>query len=38
MAPVEVGDPELRAGLAEVRTLIGPLEQRAGRFLSGRGR
>ncbi len=38
MAPVEVGDPELRAGLAEVRTLIGPLEQRAGVFLSGRGR
>lgn len=38
MAPVEVGDPELRAGLAEVRTLIGPVEQRAGRFLSARGR
>lgn len=38
MAPVEVGDPELRAGLAEVRTLIGPVEQRAARFLSGRGR
>jgi hypothetical protein len=38
MAPVEVGDPELRAGLAEVRTLIGPLEQRAGVFLSERGR
>ena len=38
MAPVEVGDPELRAGLSEVRTLIGPVEQRAGRFLSGRGR
>jgi hypothetical protein len=29
MRPVDVGDPELRAGLAEVRTLIGPLEARA---------
>lgn len=38
LAPVEVGDPELRAGLAEVRTLIGPVEQRAVRFLSARGR
>lgn len=25
MMPVEVGDPELRAGLAEVRELVGPL-------------
>jgi hypothetical protein len=29
MRPVEVGDPELRAGLAEVRTLLGPVPQRA---------
>lgn len=38
MAPVEVGDPELRAGLAEVRELIGGLEGRARRFLSTLGR
>jgi hypothetical protein len=25
MLPIEVGDPELRAGLEQVRTLIGPL-------------
>jgi hypothetical protein len=29
MMPVEVGDPELRAGLAEVRGLVGPLAGRA---------
>lgn len=29
MLPVEVGDPELRAGLAEVRELIGELPERA---------
>jgi hypothetical protein len=29
MRPVEVGDPELRAGLAEVRELIGVLPDRA---------
>jgi hypothetical protein len=29
MMPVEVGDAELRAGLAEVRELIGPLPARA---------
>ena len=29
MMPVEVGDPELRAGLAEVRTLLGPVPGRA---------
>lgn len=29
MRPVEVGDPELRAGLAEVRTLLGDLPGRA---------
>jgi hypothetical protein len=28
MRPVEVGDPELRAGLAEVRTLLGELPAR----------
>ena len=38
MMPVEVGDPELRAGLAEVRELIGGLESRAGAFLSTLGR
>ena len=29
MLPVEVGDPELRAGLSEVRTLLAPLPARA---------
>src|SRR4051794_22441664 len=29
MMPVEVGDAELRAGLAEVRELVGPLPDRA---------
>ena len=29
MRPVEVGDPELRAGLAEVRTLLGDVPARA---------
>ena len=29
MMPVEVGDAELRAGLAEVRELVGPLPARA---------
>jgi hypothetical protein len=29
MLPVEVGDPELRAGLAEVRELVGALRARA---------
>jgi hypothetical protein len=29
MLPVEVGDPELRAGLAELRELVGNLAQRA---------
>jgi hypothetical protein len=32
MRPVEVGDPELRAGLAEVRRLIGPVPDRAARL------
>jgi hypothetical protein len=29
MMPVEVGDPELRAGLTEVRELLGPLRARS---------
>lgn len=29
MMPVEVGDPELRAGLAEVREIVSPLSGRA---------
>ena len=32
MLPVEVGDPEVRAGLAEVRTLIGELPAKARRL------
>jgi hypothetical protein len=28
MMPVEVGDPQLRAGLAEFRELVGPLPLR----------
>ncbi len=38
MKPVEVGDPELRAGLAEVRTLLGDVRARSKRFVSGYGR
>jgi hypothetical protein len=38
MRPVEVGDAELRAGLAEVRELLAPLPERARRFLSTVGR
>jgi hypothetical protein len=38
MRPVEVGDAELRAGLAEVRELLGPLEQRSLGFLRTFGR
>ena len=38
MLPVEVGDPELRAGLAEVRTLLSGMRGRAGRFVSLLGR
>jgi hypothetical protein len=38
MKPVEVGDPELRAGLAEVRTLLGDVRVRSKRFVSGYGR
>lgn len=38
MMPVEVGDAELRAGLAEVRRLLGELRARSDRFVSGLGR
>ncbi len=38
MLPVEVGDPELRAGLAEIRTLVGELQGRAQQFVRGFGR
>jgi hypothetical protein len=38
MLPVEVGDQELRAGLAEVRSLIGPVPVRARDLLRTLGR
>jgi hypothetical protein len=38
MLPVEVGDPELRAGLADVRATIADLPERARQFLSRFGR
>jgi hypothetical protein len=38
MRPVEVGDAELRAGLAEVRELLGALPDRARRLISRFGR
>ena len=38
MLPVEVGDPELRAALAEVRELIAPLPSRARQIVSTFGR
>jgi hypothetical protein len=38
MAPVEVGDAELRDGLREVRELIGPLAGRAREFVRTLGR
>ena len=38
MLPVEVGDPELRAGLAEIRTLVGDLQGRANQFVRMFGR
>jgi hypothetical protein len=38
MMPVEVGDPELRAGLAEVRETLGALPERARGFVSRFGR
>jgi hypothetical protein len=38
MMPVEVGDPELRAGLAEVRDLLGAVPGRAREFVRTLGR
>src|SRR5437764_10828911 len=38
MMPVEVGDPELRAGLAEVRELLGAVPARAREFTRTLGR
>ena len=38
MMPVEVGDAELRAGLADVRALIADVPERAHRFVSVLGR
>ena len=38
MLPVEVGDPALRAGLAEVRELVSSVPPRAQAFLSTLGR
>lgn len=38
MMPVEVGDAELRAGLAEVRRTLGEIDARARRFVSLLGR
>jgi hypothetical protein len=38
MAPVEVGDPELRAGLAEVREALAAVQEHADAFLRTLGR
>jgi hypothetical protein len=38
MMPVEVGDPELRAGLAEVRELLGGVRTQAREFVRTLGR
>jgi hypothetical protein len=38
MLPIEVGDPQLRAGLEEVRTLLGDLRARARELLRTLGR
>jgi class 3 adenylate cyclase len=38
MLPVEVGDPELRAGLAEVRALVGDVRGRARELIRTLGR
>ena len=38
MRPVEVGDAELRAGLAEVREALGAVQDRADAFLRTLGR
>jgi hypothetical protein len=38
MRPVEVGDPELRAGLAEVREALAAVQEHADAFLRTLGR
>jgi hypothetical protein len=38
MLPVEVGDPEVRAGLARVRELLAPLPERADQLIRTLGR
>jgi len=38
LRPIEVGDPELRAGLAEVRELVGDLRARSREFMRTFGR
>jgi hypothetical protein len=38
MLPVEVGDPELRAGLADIRELVGNTRASARAFLRTLGR
>jgi hypothetical protein len=38
MLPVEVGDPEVRAGISEVRSLIAPVPGRARELLRTLGR
>ena len=38
MMPVEVGDAPLRAGLAEIRELVGPLPDRGSALLRTLGR
>jgi hypothetical protein len=38
MAPVEVGDPELRTGLAEVREIVADISDRAREFTRSYGR
>jgi hypothetical protein len=38
MLPVEVGDPEVRAGLMQIRESIGPLSGRARELLRVLGR
>ena len=38
MRPVEVGDPQLRAGLSEARTLLADVPARGARLLRGVGR
>lgn len=38
LSPVQVGDPELRAGIADVRSLIADLSRSGQQFVSGFGR